>query len=149
MVEIEQFNEIYSNGASNLIKENLIKINSLDTPDFAIQELFNVYTPQNLIEMAKHRKFFIAKNDKKIIGTIAITENNITTLFIDPNYHNNGYGSLLLEYAEKLIKTQNYSHIKLNSSINAVKFFEKKGYKIMSNVEMQNETVSYLMSKAF
>ncbi|MFP4403748.1 MAG: GNAT family N-acetyltransferase [Nanoarchaeota archaeon] len=149
MILIEQFNELHSEDASKLIKENLIHINSKDTPKFAINELFNVYTPNNLIEMAKHRKFFVLKKEEKIIGTIAVDLNNITTLFIDLNFQNKGYGSILLEHAEKIIKTQNYSHIKLNSSISAINFFDKKGYKIISNVEMEGQTVSYLMSKAF
>ncbi len=148
MVKIRRFENMDAIPASELILASLQKLDK--TPESAKDQLFQVYTPEGLIELSKKRQLYVAvEHSSLVLGTIGISENIITTLFVHPMHMNEGIGTMLLEHAENKIKNQSYSHIKSISSIEARPFFEKFGYRLVSDVLIDGKTVSYNMQKAF
>ena len=98
------------------------------------------------------------ENDQ-IKGVISLFDNN-NPLFGDQNQtqirgmavlENNqgkGFGRLLVEHSEKILKTQNAPLIWFNARINAVGFYQKMGYKIIGNsFEIPNVGEHYVMWK--
>ncbi len=66
-------------------------------------------------------------NEPIIFGAIA--DNEITDLFLNPNYHNKGYGKEMLSYLEgEIIKYTNESEFFLNPESTSINFYKKQGY---------------------
>jgi ribosomal protein S18 acetylase RimI-like enzyme len=95
----------------------------------------------------------------KIEGVISLFENN-NSLFADnhqgqirgmavlENNQGKGFGRLLVEHSENVMKLQNISLIWFNARINAVGFYQKMGYEIIGNsFEIPNIGVHYVMWK--
>ena len=95
----------------------------------------------------------------KIEGVISLFENN-NSLFADKhqgqirgmavleNNQGKGFGRLLVEHSENVMKLQNISLIWFNARINAVGFYQKMGYEIIGNsFEIPNIGVHYVMWK--
>jgi len=93
------------------------------------------------LETTIHFGLFLENN---IIGVISLFE-NINPLFtpekqfqirgmaVLENHQKKGFGADLVNYAENYIKEQNGELIWFNARINAVRFYEKLGYKIIGN----------------
>ena len=134
---------------SEVIKNDLLKVIAKSTPGFVVEQLLETYTPEGLRNLSKKKKLFIATDFGKILGTIGVHENLISTLFIDPQYLDNGLRLDLLNHAEKLIKNQNYSHVKAMTSIDEREFFEKQGYEKALDIVINDDLAGFEMVKAF
>ncbi|MFN3753384.1 GNAT family N-acetyltransferase [Flavobacterium sp.] len=78
---------------------------------------------QGVISLFDHKShLFEDKNQSQIRG-MAVLENN----------QGKGFGSLLVEHAEKILKAQNVSLIWFNARENAVGFYQKMEYEIIGN----------------
>ena len=113
---------------SLLIQKTLYKINIQDSPDFAIKELHDEYSTQNLIKLSKKRDIYVATEKNKIIGSIANKNNFISTLFVNYLLKNKGIGKKLLIFIEDKIKKLGYLETELTASLSAISFFEKMNY---------------------
>lgn len=73
--------------------------------------------------------FFVAEDKEKIIGYIKGNKNRIGNLYILGKYHKKGIGKKLMNKFEKEAEKKKSKFIKVNSSLYAVSFYEKLGYK--------------------
>ncbi len=90
-------------------------------------------TPQELPpyeEQLKNSLFLIAEDGNKCIGFGSISRDNpeIETLFVSPDYFGKGIGSKILVQLEKTVNPQSNYKILVDSTKNAVPFYEKHGY---------------------
>ena len=93
--------------------------------------------------------FVVLEKEKEIIGFLFASEETkghlpfhkkrkymvIDNIVIDENYRNNGYGEKLLNYIIEYSKNGKYNDIVLNVyrfNENAIKLYEKKGFKILT-----------------
>jgi len=93
--------------------------------------------------------FIVLEKEKEIIGFLIAYEETkghlpfhkkrkyivLDNIVIDENYRNNGYGEKLLNYIIEYAKNGNYNDILLNVykfNENAIKLYEKKGFKILT-----------------
>ncbi|MDD2758339.1 MAG: GNAT family N-acetyltransferase [Patescibacteria group bacterium] len=82
--------------------------------------------------MEKFKKtqiFFVAIDRNKIIGLIRGNPGKIVNLFVDGKYHHNGTGKKLMERFQAEAKKINSKEIKIKSSLYAVPFYKKMGFK--------------------
>jgi len=87
-------------------------------------------TPNKQIERAKTRDVYVAIIKNKIVGMIeAVPNKRISRLFVDKKYHNKSIASSLLKSIERLYYRRGARKITVWSSLYAVKFYEKRGYK--------------------
>lgn len=106
-------------------------------------------------------KICTSKRKKELIGFVIIIKDridraNIVNFLINPNYHNKGYGSFLLQRAiEKIKQMGEIKSIVLNvqvSNTNAIKLYEKLNFKknpnILDNYYQSGES-SYVMELIF
>ena len=92
-----------------------------DTEKKSAKELIDCFRSKSI--------FFVAENDSKIIGMIRGTKQNISSLYVDKDEHMKGIGAKLLQkYEEKAIK-QGSVLLTLESSIFAMPFYQKMGFK--------------------
>lgn len=83
--------------------------------------------------LAKQNDIFIYMEDDKIIGSVAIYDNEIDDLIIAKSYQRKGYGKLLLNFAISRIQKNSNSSIILHVADwnrNAVNLYLKNGFKI-------------------
>ncbi len=113
-----------------------------------IQAVYPKYYPQRIVNFFSelHSKEAIKADiesasvnvlflDHRLIGTGTVKENHITRLFVYPEFHNNGYGSLIMQHLEKEIAVK-YDTALLDASLCAVCFYEHKGYHTVSHHEI-------------
>ena len=112
----------------------LIKIFTLNIPKyFHKKELddFKKYFNSNNIE-----NYFIIESEGKILGAAGYAyENkqtaNICWVFVDPDNHNNGLGTKLVNHCIDILKRDNQLNvIQLETSNLTYKFYEKLNFKI-------------------
>ena len=61
-------------------------------------------------------------------GSIDINKSLLASLFIHPDYAGTGVGALLLHALEEAAVAQGLSSLSIESSLNALRFYEKHGY---------------------
>ena len=84
-----------------------------------------------LRDIEKDIVFLLKDDDDNIVGTVTVAENEMTRLFVLPEYHGKGYGGMLIRFAEEKI-AEKYDAIKLDASFPAKSIYLKKGYSFES-----------------
>ena len=75
-------------------------------------------------------KVVVLRDKENIVGFYELESNGLlSSLYVDPNVQNKGYGSSLLSHALSLAKQMKLSKIRLDSSEKAVSFYEARGFK--------------------
>ncbi|TFG27813.1 MAG: GNAT family N-acetyltransferase [Promethearchaeota archaeon] len=147
MITVRKFRDEDALEASNLIRKTLYEVNSKFYPTSVINYMCNEFSPRFLIDLSKEREFFVAIENSKIIGTITIIYDYIGTVFVNPEQHFKGIGTKLMESIENLAKERKIKKLRLESSINAVNFYEKLGYKKGEISQSEEYGITYEMSK--
>ncbi len=147
MIKIRKFQEEDAEQASNLIKRALIEVNSRDYSQKVINNLCNLFSPQNLIQMAISHNILVAVKDDTVFGTVRLKQNAIFTMFVDPDYHHQGIGAKLMEAVESLAKSKGYDEVKLAASLTAIKFYEKLEYTNTQETYEDEYGLTYIMKK--
>lgn len=97
-------------------------------PNGAVEFFLNHHSEKSIIEdIESNRVFLCLDREQNIVGTVTINKNEICRLFVLPTYQGYGYGTEMLDYAEKSIK-HCYSEIVLDASLPAKKIYRKRGY---------------------
>lgn len=98
-------------------------------PKGAVDFFLNHHNENSILEDIRSNRVFLCLDDEQnVVGTVTIKENEICRLFVLPSYQGFGYGTEMLEFAEKSIKQQ-YSEIVLDASLPAKRIYQKRGYK--------------------
>ena len=79
--------------------------------------------------ISKDTIFYVAEEKNKIIGYIKGKKNRIGNLFVLGSSHRKGIGTRLVQTLEKEAKRQKSSEIRIRSSMHAIPFYNKMGYK--------------------
>lgn len=94
-------------------------------------------------DILKNQVFLWSDEDQDIAGTVTIKKNEICRLFVLPVYQGRGYGTELLDYAEKMI-FKNYAEIILAASFPAKTLYQKRGYHEIEFHVMETKEDDYL-----
>lgn len=65
---------------------------------------------------------------QNVVGTVTIKDNEVCRLFVLPSYQGNGYGTEMLNFAEKVISNK-YSKAILAASLPAKNLYLNRGYR--------------------
>jgi ribosomal protein S18 acetylase RimI-like enzyme len=80
---------------------------------------------------SQNQLYLVAYMDKTIVGMVALKDNEITKLYIDPKYHKQSVGTTLFDAAEQAVIHAGYKEVLSGVSANsAVGFYEKMGMTI-------------------
>jgi GNAT superfamily N-acetyltransferase len=144
---VRQFRENDAKEVSDLIIRNLREINSKFYPEGVIDELAKENTLEKIILAATQRLVLVAHEFDEIIGTATVNSNFFGSVFVKPEYHHKGVGTKLMDSLESLAKTNGLEEVALHSSVNAVKFYEKRGYSKGKFIDDPTKGKSYEMKK--
>lgn len=98
-------------------------------------------------------KLIVCDENGKVIGTgrarfNSSIEAEIKSMVVEENYRGKGIGSLIISELEKRVKETEAAKIVINSRDKAVEFYEKHGYKVVSeSYNLYGEIPHYAMMK--
>lgn len=72
----------------------------------------------------------VAESDDCIVGfgELDVENGEIKAIFVDPDYSDRGIGSSLLSHFEQRLRDEGFSRVRLRAALNAVGFYERRGY---------------------
>ena len=144
---IRKFKNTDSSKVCDIIKKNLIEVNSKDYPEEIINYMCNLYIPEYMIEKSKERDIYVAELNGELIGTASFENNVIYTVFVNTNYHKRGIGSKLISFIEERAKKDSINVIQIPSSLTSLNFYYSLGYKYVKEVDVPNFGRSIVVEK--
>ena len=135
---------------SEVIKASVLYSQQKLYPKDKIDNVIMMYQPKKIKKYLKEGKYFIATEEDKIIGCVLVIKNEMSSLYIHPDSMRKGIGTQLSQRAEEYIKDQNYKHVWIWASLNAVDFYKSRGFKEESSIIDKNGNTWYIgMKKNF
>ena len=119
---------------ARLVRQTFSKYNPDEGTPSAIQAYIDRFDPKKIgLDQVQHRLestkiFYVAEENKKVVGMVRGIKGRLVNLFIDGKFHRNGIGKQLMQKFEaKAFDERNAINVK--SSIFAVPFYTSIGYK--------------------
>ena len=98
-------------------------------PKGAVEFFLSHHSNSNICNDIKLRRVYLYfDTEQNAVGTITIKNNEICRFFVLPLYQKRGYGTEMLDYAEKLISNK-FSNVAVAASLPAKNLYLKRGYK--------------------
>ena len=98
-------------------------------PKGAVDFFLEHHSEENILDDIKKKRVFLCLDTlQNTIGTITVKDNEICRLFVLPIYQGKGFGTEMLDFAERIISEQ-YHKVVLDVSLPAKKIYLKRGYK--------------------
>jgi putative acetyltransferase len=116
-------------GASDLIRNTLLVINLRDYSLQAILALSESFAEQEIRRLAGSREFFVYEEEGRLAGVIGLEGTGVYDFFVAPDRQGQGVGRALLSFVEKLARRRGIEELHLSSSLTAVGFYERLGYR--------------------
>ena len=96
-------------------------------PKGAVDFFLSHHNQNNIKNDIEKGIVYILYEGDNAVGTLTLRDNEICRLFVLPEYQGKGYGSRLLDFAEKKI-AENYSKIIIDASLPAKPIYMKRGF---------------------
>lgn len=109
----------------------------------AVDFFLKHHNKKNIENDIKENTVFLLKEGEQNLGTVTIKGNEIARLFVLPEHQKNGYGTMLLDFAEKKIG-EKYDEIVLDASLPAKLIYTKRGYHETESYSICTENGDYL-----
>lgn len=126
---------------ANVVKATLRISNSRDYPEEYIEENIKSHSAETIRERAKESHFYVACDGETVIGCGGITgywgsktESYLVTIFVLPAYQGRGIGKLIIDTLEADEYFLRAWRTEVGSSLTAVNFYRKMGYKYKNGV---------------
>lgn len=128
-VLIREFEPKDATAVSDVIRQTMRVTNSKDYSLEILAPLIEYFSPEKVLALGKERFCLVAEIDNQIIGTAALEESELCTFFVSPDFQGKGIGTLLIKAIENIAAENKIKKIKFASSLSAVSFYEKMGYR--------------------
>lgn len=132
-MQIRRFNVSDAFEVSSLIRRSIIYRDNRNYSLNNIYSIANHYCVENICAKLEDKIIYVAIEDEKIIGTATLNKDEIMAVFIDPQSQGKGLGKKFMELLEKDAMNKGLSKVWLVAGLSAVSFYEKIGYKFVSD----------------
>lgn len=132
---------------AKIIRDTFRKFNSKEGSKKAIETYIGGYDPKKegieeiKKEFGENPIFFVAIINGKIVGMIRGTKKRIVNLYLLGKFHGMGIGKNLMQRFEKECKREKSKEIKVKSSLYAVPFYQRMGYKKVTGIKIGFKTI--------
>lgn len=92
-----------------------------------VQFFLEHHSRENVLSDIEDGIVWLLEEEDCPMGTVTIKGNVVNRLFVLPEYQSRGYGSQLMDFAEKKIAEQ-FTHVQIASSLAAKEMYVKLGY---------------------
>jgi putative acetyltransferase len=128
-VTVREFQPADARAVSDVIGRTMRESNGADYAPEILAPLIEYFAPAKVLLLAQERICLVAEIDKKIVGTIALEGAELCTFFVHPDFQRKGVGTRLLKALEETALKNGIKIISLATSLTAVSFYEKTGYR--------------------
>jgi N-acetylglutamate synthase-like GNAT family acetyltransferase len=146
-MQIRRFRKEEAKKVSSLIRKCLREVNSKDYSKKVIDFMCSHFSPKTVIANSEKRRIFVAVEKERILGTASLHDNVILTVFVNPNIQCKGIGRKLMNKVESEAKKNGFKSVKLPSSLTAIDFYKKLGYKKVKEKYDKNFGKTVIMKK--
>jgi putative acetyltransferase len=116
-------------GISDLIRNTLLVSNLRDYDLQTILELSASFEEREIRALAGSREFFVYEEQGRLSGVIGLEGTGVYDFFVAPDRQGQGVGRTLLGFVEELARRRGIEELHLSSSLTAVGFYERLGYR--------------------
>jgi ribosomal protein S18 acetylase RimI-like enzyme len=116
----------------SLIKRTFLKYNNISLSQEVIRDYLSFLTHDNFCVFLRQDSF-VAEYDRKVVGFARGRRERISSLFVDGRYHRRSIGTRLTAMLEAALM-KNTDIIRIRSSLHAVDFYERVGYRKTTGV---------------
>ena len=120
-------------------REKIIQLQSnslrvLASKDYKPEQIESLVRSQAAVRFGSE-VIFVAIYREKIVGFASLLVNKLEIggVYVNPEFSRQGIGSKLLEVVENTAIEKGYKLIYVCSSLTAIKFYQKHGYRVYSN----------------
>lgn len=138
----------------NLIIRNFKEVNVKDYGEETVEILCATHDVNWFKGVAEYANVYVFWNENKIVGVGAIssfwgslTESILLTIFVLPEFHNQGIGSYIIDTLETDKLFLRAERIEIPASITAVEFYRKKGYDYKNGKKELDDEQHYRLEK--
>jgi GNAT superfamily N-acetyltransferase len=82
---------------------------------------------------SRDQLYLVACRDEVIAGMVAVAENVIAKLYVTPEHHRQGIGTVLFDAAEASARDAGFDRTTLGTTPSAVAFYERRGMWVMGH----------------
>ena len=125
-----------------LFYETVHTVNAKDYP----KEALDAWASGRIDEVRWHQSLLshysiVAKLNGKIVGFGDIEDNYLDRLYVHKDYQNQGVGRAIVERLEDYARQEKKTTITTYASLTARPFFEKRGYQILEEQQVQRNGI--------
>ena len=133
MAELRRYLPGDEGAVSVLLRRTLLEVNALYCPQVEIEWLYNRYAPETVAQIARDGHMYVMTEDGAIVGTGTVVQTGareceIIAAFLLPEAIGRGLGAQLFDALEADEWCKEADRIWLTSSVNALDFYERRGY---------------------
>ncbi|MFH1295361.1 MAG: GNAT family N-acetyltransferase [bacterium] len=135
-MKIEKLKNKDVSGVVRIHRDCISKTNSLVYPSDVITKWVSQVTEHKVQNQLDDSNWHVIKEGGIIVGFCQYDLNSgeLCQIQVSPEYQGKGYGRSLYDFIEDNFKTCKETKIVLNSTLNAVLFYEKMGFKQINNI---------------
>lgn len=108
---------------SETVKQTYIECYNQEIVDFFLW----IHSKENIERDIKEHSMYLIKDNGHLVGTGCAKNNEITRVYILPEYHGRGLGTGIMDLLESEI-SKKYKSVTLSPSLIAVDFYKRRGY---------------------
>lgn len=114
---------------SKVILAALRETNAKDYTEEIIRRVESSFGPDEVQELIKKRKVFVALAGARVVGTASLDGKVVRTVFVAPDTQRQGVGNLLMAEVERTAREAGVETLVVPSSVTAELFYTKLGFK--------------------
>lgn len=133
-VVIRKFRKKDAIKAGNAVKAAIRGTLKSYYPKKVLDGFYKANNPKRFLERAANRQFFVAETGRKIIGVIALKEDDIRTFYVRPEYQRMGIGRKLFERFKKEAIKNKCKKVFVDSSTYAVPIYKALGFRRVKTI---------------
>ncbi|MFH1566276.1 MAG: GNAT family N-acetyltransferase [bacterium] len=130
-------------------KDCVFKINSKFYSLKVIKEWVSTINQQNVLEQFKSTGWVVCEVDKEIVGfaQYSIKDKTLFQIQVSPKFQRKNIGAKLYKYIEEEFLKSGLKIMFLNSTLNAVPFYDRLGFRKVRGIKFELERYSVEMVK--
>ncbi|MBQ4049069.1 MAG: GNAT family N-acetyltransferase [Clostridia bacterium] len=139
---------------SDLIARTLRTVSIRDYSSEYVENIVKMFEPQKIIDRASWTHFYVICDQGKIVGCCAIgpyydkkDESSFFNVFVLPEYQGKGVGGKIIQTLESDEFFLRAKRVEVPSSITAVEFYKKFGYKYKEGGDVLDQDLLFHLEK--
>ena len=120
---------------SYLISRCLKEILSLELTPEQLKFFYGRFTPAGLRKLATECTMFVVVSGNRILGTASLDCDRVKAVFVNPSFHRQGIGRLLMRRVEDEAIQRKVTVCSLHANHRATEFYEHIGYQRVKEID--------------